>query len=76
LTQCVRSPDINGDGQVNCADLAIMQSEWGDTGPGLSADINGDDKVNLSDLVLLANYWTGPAGGSASCPSTTTTTGG
>ena len=32
LTTCKRSPDINGDGVVNCEDVAIMSSEWGETG--------------------------------------------
>lgn len=57
LSVCVRSPDINGDGLVNCADLAILSSEFGESGSDLSADINGDGGVNVSDLSLLASHW-------------------
>ena len=66
LVECVRSPDINGDGVVNCADLAILSSEYGETGPDLSADINGDRVVNGGDLALLSHYWT--PGQTTSCP--------
>jgi hypothetical protein len=71
LTICKRSPDINGDGVVNCLDLAILQSEWGETGPDLPADLNGDDIVGLADLAILSDHWT--PGQTTACPTTTTT---
>jgi len=46
--------DLNGDGVVNGADLAILLGAWGGTGLG---DINGDGTVNGSDLALLLGAW-------------------
>ena len=53
-----KSPDINGDGLVNCADLAIMSSQWGQSGPNLSADLDGNGVVGASDLSILSQNWT------------------
>lgn len=51
--------DINHDGSVNLTDLAILLSQFGSTGTGLSADINGDNAVDLTDLAtLLARFGT------------------
>ena len=58
LTECVRSPDINGDGVVNCTDLGILQNEFGQSGPNLSADIDGDGTVTAHDLSILITHWT------------------
>jgi hypothetical protein len=50
--------DINGDGHVNIADLAILAGNWGKTGMTYAqGDLNGDGKVNISDLSILANYY-------------------
>ena len=46
--------DLNGDGFVDAADLAILLSQWG--GPGY-ADLNGDGIVGASDLAMLLNAW-------------------
>jgi hypothetical protein len=51
---CGPAQDLNGDGVVNAADLAILLSQWG--GPG-SADFNGDGEVNASDLAVLLAAW-------------------
>ncbi len=49
--------DINGDGAVNGADLALMLGNWGGTGQG---DLNGDAVINGTDLgMLLANWGAG-----------------
>lgn len=53
--------DLDGDGQVNHADLAILLAAWnsvpGDPNWNPNADINGDGEVNLADLAfLLSNY--------------------
>jgi hypothetical protein len=46
--------DLNGDGIVNGADLAILLAAWGGSG---IADLNGDGTVGASDLtILLANF--------------------
>ena len=46
--------DLNGDGVVNGADLAILLGDWG--GRGL-ADLNGDGVVNGADLAILLGEW-------------------
>jgi hypothetical protein len=48
--------DLNGDGGVNAADLAILLAAWGTVGPG---DFNGDGSVGPSDLSILLGSWTG-----------------
>lgn len=42
--------DLNGDGHVDAADLAIMLGAWGTAGPG---DLNGDGIVAADDLAML-----------------------
>ena len=49
--------DINQDGLVNGADLALVLVEWGTDGP--AADINEDAIVNGADLALILVAWTG-----------------
>lgn len=46
--------DLNGDGLVNAADLAIMLGAWG--GPGLG-DINGSGSLDAADLSVLLGAW-------------------
>lgn len=47
--------DLNGDGQVNSADLASLLGAWG---PGTGdADLNGDGQVNSADLAALLGGW-------------------
>jgi hypothetical protein len=53
-----RPLDLNGDGVINCADLAIIKASFGrKTGqPGFDprADVNGDGVVNVLDLSAVA----------------------
>ena len=56
--------DVNGDGQINIADLVLVASNLGKTGQN-TADVNGDGTVNIADLVLVA----GALGNSAAAPS-------
>ncbi|MBL9121115.1 MAG: glycoside hydrolase [Phycisphaerae bacterium] len=46
--------DLNCDGVVNGADLAILLGAWGTP----SADLNGDGTVNGADLAILLGAWT------------------
>jgi len=59
-----RRSDITRDGPVDCADKAVLQSQWNQSGPDLSGDLNGDELVNITDLSIMMSDWTG---GSDSC---------
>lgn len=54
----LNTADVNGDGVVNCADLAIVKASFGKkTGqPGFNpiADVNADGIVNVLDLSAVA----------------------
>src|SRR3989339_336352 len=50
--------DINGDGGINIADLAIFAEHWGVSNPGnRMTDFNGDNVVNIADLAIFAENW-------------------
>jgi len=50
--------DINGDGQVDSADLFLLLAQWGAAPQlGISADLNGDGTVDGADLGLLLSNW-------------------
>jgi hypothetical protein len=47
--------DLNNDGVVNAADIAILLGAWGQTsGP---ADVNDDGAVNATDLSIILGAW-------------------
>ncbi|MCE2884953.1 MAG: PQQ-dependent sugar dehydrogenase [Planctomycetaceae bacterium] len=46
--------DLDCDGTVGAADLAIMLSNWGGSGTG---DLNGDNSIEASDLAILLGAW-------------------
>lgn len=48
--------DIDGDGQVNGADLGQVLAKWGDC-PECAEDLNGDCVVNGLDLGVLLSVW-------------------
>jgi hypothetical protein len=45
---------MDGDGTVNCDDLAVFLASWGATGPNLPADVNQNA---AADLVVLLGSW-------------------
>lgn len=47
--------DINGDGQVDLADLALLLSAFGSTDP--AADLDGNGIVELADLALILSVF-------------------
>ena len=53
--------DINHDGCVDMADVAILVSafgtRFGDPGFVKDADLNGDGLVNIQDFNILHNNW-------------------
>jgi hypothetical protein len=46
--------DLDGDGSVGPADLAILLGGWGGRGP---ADLDGGGQVNGADLAILLGAW-------------------
>jgi Dockerin type I domain len=49
--------DLNDDGVVDAADLAIVLGAWGTDGGTSGADLNGDGIVDGADLSLLLGAW-------------------
>ena len=52
------SADVTGDGMVDGADLGVLLSGWGGSGPG---DLSGNGVIDGQDLGLLLSAW-GPCG--------------
>jgi hypothetical protein len=50
------SPDLNDDGLVNAADLAILLNAWGACS-GCAEDLDGNGTVGAADLAVLLNAW-------------------
>ena len=48
--------DLNGDGVVGAADLAMLLGSWGPC-LGCPADLNNDGVVNPTDLAMLLGNW-------------------
>jgi len=46
--------DVNGDGQVNGADLTMLLGNWGGSGVG---DVDGSGTVNGADLSAVLSNW-------------------
>jgi len=59
--EVVVSPDLDGNGMVNGADLAILLGAWGDCGDcgSCPADLDGDCVVGGADLAVLLGAWGG-----------------
>ena len=49
--------DVNGDSQVNGADLGLLLGSWGACPTGCPADLNDDGNVNGADLGLMLGAW-------------------
>jgi hypothetical protein len=49
------SSDLNGDGQTNGFDLAVLLGAWGTA--DRAADLNGDGMVDGVDLAMLLGEW-------------------
>ncbi len=50
--------DLNGDGEVNGADLGLILGAWGPcTATPCTGDLNGDGQVNGADLGLILGAW-------------------
>jgi uncharacterized protein YbjT (DUF2867 family) len=49
--------DLNGDGVVNSADIAVLLGAWGT--PNSPYDLTGDGLVSGADLAVILFHWTG-----------------
>lgn len=55
---CGKSADVNGDGQVNGADLSVLLGSWGPVPTGGSpVDFNRDGNVGCFDQKLVLGNW-------------------
>lgn len=52
------SGDLNGDGIVNAADLALLQDKWGLCSAPCPADLDCSGKVDYFDQIILLQKWT------------------
>jgi hypothetical protein len=54
--------DLNDDGVVDAADLAVLLGAWGTTVPvGTGADVDWDGDIDGADLAVLLGAWGGCA---------------
>ena len=58
LVAAETSPDLDGNGTVNGADLAVMLGAWG-VCEGCPADLDGNGQVDGADLAALLGAWDG-----------------
>jgi len=49
--------DLNRDGTVNAADLAIVFASWGNCSGACPADLDSNGKVDGDDLTLVLGNW-------------------
>jgi hypothetical protein len=49
--------DVNSDGKVDAADLAVVLGFWGPVGAFPAADINGSGVIDAGDLAILLGSW-------------------
>jgi hypothetical protein len=52
---CSAPSDLDGDGDVDGGDLAILLGAWGSAGP--LGDLNDDNTVDAADLAILLGAW-------------------
>ncbi|HEY4310892.1 MAG TPA: dockerin type I domain-containing protein [Pirellulales bacterium] len=57
--------DVNHDGIVNGQDLALVSSNWLQTGSMVTGDVNNDGIVNGQDLALVSSNWLATSGAGA-----------
>ena len=59
LCPVYRSPDFNGDGKIDIADLVIFVDHWeqGDPSFDIAPPPRGDGEMNVEDLEGLLYYW-------------------
>ena len=58
-TSTLAEADLNADGTVNGADLAIVLGAWATNGQPSGADLDGNGTVNGADLAIVLGSWGG-----------------
>ena len=55
----VRVGDLDGDGDVDAADLVSLLAAWGPCPPAsdCDADLSEDGKVGVGDMIILFDNW-------------------
>jgi len=51
-----RSPDLDGNGRVDAADLETLRTAWGPC-RDCAADLDGDGRVDVRDMLALLRDW-------------------
>jgi hypothetical protein len=54
LLSCAEPGDLNGDGAVDGADLAVLLGGWGGAG---ASDLDGNGTTDAADLALMLSNW-------------------
>jgi hypothetical protein len=54
LLNCAEPGDLNGDGAVDGADLAVLLGGWGGAG---ASDLDGNGTTDAADLALMLSNW-------------------
>jgi len=54
---CETQPDINDDGVVDAADLAVLLGAWGPCANCCPSDLDQDGQIGATDLALLLGAW-------------------
>ena len=63
-----KSPDVNGDGNINVLDLISIAFDFGNVATHLATDVNGDGIVSILDLILVAGMFDGAAAAPSTQP--------
>lgn len=63
--------DLNGNGRVDGADVAILYNNWGTVSSGNPADKDGSGTVDGADLGRIYDSWTGDASPTSAVPEPT-----
>lgn len=51
-----QAQDVNGDGEVNIADVNCVIDHIMHPGSDSLCDVNGDGEVNIADVNMIINY--------------------
>ncbi|MBC8450421.1 MAG: DUF4091 domain-containing protein [Chloroflexi bacterium] len=77
IESALACPDLDGDGDVDIADIMLVASHWhtavGDPGYDPTYDLDGNGKVDIVDIMLVAVHWGEGCGESTPTPTPTAT---